>query len=500
MGVAAVAEARRAPSASIFFIAFCREMRKKLSPMGEAFPPEDLRNVPRSAQNLLPPFFKGTIRRKDSRLRSLRSQRAPREKGTTVILSKRSIGIGDRFGRQGKAQLQAIIEAKKRAVDVTPVWNKSHREHTIVGTSPASVRAEADEAVRALGRDGAYYVDADHVGLANVDPFIESSDFFTLDVADFIGRPADPGAVRVFVDRHRRLASSLAIAGLDEALEIAVGQIEAIAGKFLLGAQAAGKIYRRVEAAKGAGKFITEVSMDETDRPQTPVEMLFILAALADEGVPAQTVAPKFTGRFNKGVDYAGDAAQFTKEFEEDLAVIAFAVREFGLPENLKLSVHSGSDKFSIYGPMRRALEKFDAGLHLKTAGATWLEELIGLASAGEDGLEIARDIYKVALERFDELCGPYAAVIDIDKSRLPSPLTVDAWSGEEYAAALRHDPSSGACNPHFRQVLHVAYKLAAEMGDRYLDALARHEQTIARNVTENLYERHLKPLFLGDA
>ena len=130
--------------------------------------------------------------------------------------------------------------------------------------------------------------------------------------------------------------------------------------------------------------------MDETDSPQTPPELLIILAALADQKIPLQTIAPKFTGRFNKGVDYVGDIKQFEKEFNEDLAVIAYAIQKYGLPPTLKLSVHSGSDKFSIYEPMRKALQKFGAGVHIKTAGTTWLEELIGLAEAraADDGFD----------------------------------------------------------------------------------------------------------------
>src|ERR1700693_5826705 len=152
--------------------------------------------------------------------------------------------------------------------------------------------------------------------------------------------------------------------------------------------------------------------MDETDSPQTPPELLVILAALADEGIPVQTIAPKFTGRFNKGVDYVGDLAQFEKEFPQDLALIAFAVQRYGLPQNLKLSVHSGSDKFSIYAPIRRSLARFGAGLHIKTAGTNWLEEVIGLAEAGGDGLALAKEIYVKALGKLDALCAPYAAVI----------------------------------------------------------------------------------------
>ncbi|MHC4617738.1 MAG: tagaturonate epimerase family protein [Planctomycetota bacterium] len=412
-------------------------------------------------------------------------------------LEKYSFGIGDRFGHQGKAQLQAIIKAKEAGVDITPAWNKSHREHTIIGTVPGDVRTEADAAVKALGWGGSYGVDADHIGLKNVDLFIDSSDFFTLDVADFIGQPADEAAINSFVQKHKNLVGSLTIPGIDGPLNVTAGQIKAIAAKTLLAVTEAGKIYRHIEAAKGGGKFVTEVSLDETDQPQTPVEMLFILAAVADEGVPAQTIAPKFTGRFNKGVDYVGDVGQFGKELEEDLAVIAFAVREFGLPDELKLSVHSGSDKFSIYKPMNKALRKFGAGLHIKTAGTTWLEELIGLALAGGEGLSIAKKVYTNALGRFDELCGPYATVIDIDKGSLPSPETVEKWSGEEYAGALRHDQSCASYNPNFRQLLHVGYKVAAEMGDEFLAALEKYEETIAQNVAENIFGRHIKPIFM---
>ncbi|MHC4527886.1 MAG: tagaturonate epimerase family protein [Planctomycetota bacterium] len=414
-----------------------------------------------------------------------------------MILEKYSFGVGDRFGHQGQAQLRAIMQAKEQGVDITPVWNKSHREHTIIGTAPADVRAEADIAVGSLGWDGPHLVDADHIGLKNADLFIHASNFFTLDVADFIGQAADEKDVNAFVDKYKKYVGSLSVAGIAEPLEIGEAQIRTIAGKFLFAVKEAGKLYKHIESAKG-DNFITEVSMDETDQPQTPVEMLFILAAIADEGIPAQTIAPKFTGRFNKGVDYVGDVAQFAKEFEEDLAVISFAVKEFGLPENLKLSVHSGSDKFSIYGPINKALKKFDAGLHLKTAGTTWLEELIGLALAGGDGLAIAKKVYASALSRFDELCGPYATVIDIDKAKLPSPDVVEKWSGQEYASVLRHDQSCEQYDLNFRQLLHVGYKVAAEMGVDFLDALKKHEAIIAANVTENIYGRHIKPIFLG--
>jgi hypothetical protein len=413
-------------------------------------------------------------------------------------LGKYSFGMGDRFGHQGKAQLRACILTTELGAEFIPVWNKSNREHSFIGTEPASLRAEADAAVKALGWGKSYHVDADHIRLETVDRFIVPSDFFTIDVADSIGKPASPADVKAFVDRHPELIGTVSIPHIDHPFSITRAEVERVANQFLLATQDAGKIYQHIVKAKGAENFITEVSMDETDSPQTPPELLIILAAIADQKIPIQTIAPKFTGRFNKGVDYVGDVKQFEKEFNEDLAVIAFAINKYGLPSSLKLSVHSGSDKFSIYEPMRRALQKFDAGVHIKTAGTTWLEELIGLAEAGGDGLEITKEIYAYAMEHVDEFCAPYASVIDIDKAKLPTAVVVNGWSSRQFTDALRHDQKNPAYNSSFRQLLHVSFKVAAQKGDRYLNALKKHEAVIARNVTENLFGRHMKPLLLG--
>lgn len=413
-----------------------------------------------------------------------------------LTLAKYSIGVGDRFGRQAKAQLRACLLAAENGIEVVPVWNKSNREHLIIGSEPAKVRAAADAAVKELGWKKPYHVDADHIRLDTVDRFLVPCDFFTLDVADSIGQPADPAAVKAFADRHADLTGTVTIPRIENAFTITRADVERIAAKYLKAAQDAGAIYRKIAAAKGEGNVITEVSMDETDSPQTPPELLLILAMLADEKVPLQTIAPKFTGRFNKGVDYVGDVRQFEKEFRQDLAVIAFAVQKFGLPANLKLSIHSGSDKFSIYEPMRKAIRDFDAGLHLKTAGTTWLEEVIGLALSGGDGLDIAKEIYAKALAKKDELCAPYATVIDIDASKLPSAAEVNGWTSQQFATAVMHDPGQPGFNPHMRQLIHVGFKIAAQMGDRYRKMLDACEETISKYVTGNLWTRHLKPLF----
>jgi len=413
-------------------------------------------------------------------------------------LEKLTFGVGDRFAHQAAAQLRAFQKAAKMGVDVVPVWNKSNREHKFVGSEPASVRAAAQAAVEKLGWSKSWYVDADHIQRATVDPFLDCSDFFTIDVADYIGTAIDEEAITRFVNAHGELIGDLELPGIQAAYSVDRDFVTRVARQYLGACQAAGEIYRYIADAKGEDNFVAEVSMDETDSPQTPPELLVILAALADEKVRLQTIAPKFTGRFNKGVDYVGDVDQFDREFNEDLAVIAEAIGQYGLPDNLKLSVHSGSDKFSIYPVIREAIQSKNIGIHLKTAGTTWLEELIGLSEAGGDGLGLAKEIYAYSLEHIDELCSPYASVIDIDPSALPSTEEVNGWDGATLAATLRHIPNDPQFNANVRQLLHVAFKVAAKAGQRYLDLLKANEQIVGQQVTQNLLDRHMKPLFIG--
>jgi NAD(P)-dependent dehydrogenase (short-subunit alcohol dehydrogenase family) len=413
-------------------------------------------------------------------------------------LPRFSFGVGDRFAHQAEPQLAAFERLAAEGVVVAPVWNKSNREHTFIGSEPASVRAAAAAAVARRKWPHPWFVDADHIRLETVDRFLDSSDFFTIDVADSIGKPAAAADVRAFVDRHAELVGTLDIPGCTQPIRLDRESAGAIAGKYLLACREAGAIHRHIRDRLAGRPGVIEVSMDETDLPQTPPQLLVILALLADEGIPLETIAPKFTGRFNKGVDYVGDLAQFEREFAADVAVLAFAARRYGLPANVKLSVHSGSDKFSLYPVIRRILAATGAGVHLKTAGTTWLEEVIGLAEAGGDGLALAREIYAYALEHVDELCGPYATVIDIDRSRLPSAAEVAGWSGPRLAAAIRHVPGHPDFDPNIRQLLHVSFKVAAKQGRRYTDLLVANREIVGRQVTENLYDRHLRPLFIG--
>jgi len=406
-----------------------------------------------------------------------------------------SMGIGDRFARQGAAQLQAFINARRDGIELCPVWNKSNREHLTVSTAPRSVRDEADDAVRRMGWNGPWFVDADHINLKTVDAYTDSADFFTIDVGDAIGGACNPGEAAAFTARHHGNAKSLDLSGLVPDEVISPERVTAIACKYLPAVRQAAATYRRIVERRGNTDFVAEVSMDETDTPQSPQEIFLILAALADEHVPLQTIAPRFSGRFNKGVDYVGDASRFALEFEADVLAVAAAVETFGLPGNLKLSIHSGSDKFAIYGAVADVLKRRKAGVHIKTAGTTWLAELEGLLSAGGEALDLVREIYGEALDHIDELCAPYAPVLDIHRESLPTAEKVANWSAAEFRDALLHDSSCARYNPDLRQLLHVAYKLAARKGDRYLKLIENNAGVVGMRVTENI-ARHISLLF----
>lgn len=413
-----------------------------------------------------------------------------------IKLGKYSLGIGDRFGKQGTAQLRAIIEAGKHGVEISPVWNKSNREHIIVGSQPEDVRKEADESIKKTGFRYSYHVDADHINKESVDSYIDCSDYFTIDVAAFIGYKAGKEEIQSFLEGIREYTGRLQIPGIRKPFDTNLNKVTLIAEKYLFATIKAWEIYRKIEKIKGRGNFITEISMDEVSSPQTPEELFFILKMIAEESIPVQTIAPKFPGRFNKGIDYEGDVKDFAVVFEQNLMVIDYAIQQFGLPSDLKMSIHSGSDKFSIYPYVGTIIKKHDKGIHLKTAGTTWLEEYIGLAESGGKALSFAKELYYEAMKRSEELCAPYSDVIDINMSGLPSKNEVSGWEAARIAEAVRHVPENRYYSPDIRQLIHVSYKLAAEKKDEFLKLISENEGRISQGVFTNLYHRHICRLF----
>src|SRR5215212_5811167 len=143
-----------------------------------------------------------------------------------LTLAKYSVGVGDRFAHQARAQLRACQLAAEHGAEVIPVWNKSNREHTIIGSEPAATRAAADAAVRELGWAKPYHVDADHIRLDTVDRFLPACDFYTIDVADSIGQRATVDAVQEFGKRFARLPGGSNIPGIEPSFTLSPPGVE----------------------------------------------------------------------------------------------------------------------------------------------------------------------------------------------------------------------------------------------------------------------------------
>ncbi len=411
-----------------------------------------------------------------------------------------SFGIGDRFGLQGIYQLNAFLQAGNYGTEVIPVWNKSFREHLLVHTGPGDVRAEAENAVKETGWSGLYHVDADHISFKTVEGFLDSSDFFTIDVADQIGLAPDKDLMDDFIDRNHKYIGTRHIPGIEEPLLISQDFLFKTGRQFLMACKEAGRIHKKIRDHKGKKEFITEVSMDEVLSPQSPAELFIILGELAHNAVFPDHIAPRFTGSFHKGIDYTGDKTLFEKEFEQDLMVADYAEKEFGYSHPVKLSVHSGSDKFSIYPAIRRSVRRHNKGLHLKTAGTTWLEEYTGLILGGKEGFNFSKFIYTEALKRMEELLGPYKMVTDINMSGLPGEKEIMGWNAEKLSQSVIHDRQCKSYNPDFRQFIHISYKIAAENMEEFRRLVRINEEIIGKRVTDNLFLRHIKPLFIDQA
>ena len=144
-----------------------------------------------------------------------------------LALPRFSFGVGDRFAQQAVAQLAAFERLAADGIVVAPVWNKSNREHSLIGSLPESVRAAAERAVAQRQWPHPWFVDADHIRLDTVEPFLAASDFFTIDVADSIGQPADDALVAAFVARHGELLQSLSIPGIAAPIELSPASLTA---------------------------------------------------------------------------------------------------------------------------------------------------------------------------------------------------------------------------------------------------------------------------------
>jgi hypothetical protein len=400
-----------------------------------------------------------------------------------------SFGFGDRIGCATPGHVQALRQADPSGA-VAPIFaQQSVRENTRTGRTPQEVLDDATWGVFQAGWRGPWGADADHVKeVSDLAPFVAVGyTFYTVDPSDHVDNAAQTDSL----DALRRKTEALPWGTLQSSYPEMVSRYcagsirldsltlefdEAILSRALAkyGRALAHTvtIARELAARMGGRAYDLEMSVDETDTPTSAHEHYFIAGELARCGVPVVSLAPRFVGKFQKGVDYMGDLAAF----EVDLARHAAIMRHFG---TYKLSIHTGSDKFSIY-PL--IAQHAGGCVHVKTAGTSYLEALRVLATANPG-------LFKAALElahaRFERDRKTY--FLDCQPERVP------------HADQLADGDLPGLLEDfHARQLLHVTYGSILDELDGALTALLdRHEAAYQAALVAH-FQRHIQP-FVGE-
>lgn len=398
-----------------------------------------------------------------------------------------SAGMGDRLGLATPGHVRAL-----RAVggEIAPIFaQQSMREMARTGRTPTQVMDDATWGIFQEGWQNGVGADADHLKVpADIDLCLAAGfSFFTIDPGEHVDNRAETAGLSLLRELAETLPDEVGpvVSGLrDKDFDIEGLTLHFDEATLLKAAVKYGKavahvaqMYRHLEQVAGPRPFELEVSVDETDQPTSHTEHVYIASELKRLGVRWVSLAPRYVGRFEKGVDYIGKVT----DFEADLAGHAAIARYFG---PYKLSLHSGSDKFSIYPAATRQTHGL---VHLKTAGTSYLEALRTIAAVDTD---LFYEIYTFARQRYETDKHSYHVSAELE--RAPQPEEVSDWPGllEQFDA---------------REILHVTFgsvlteKTNAQTWrfyNRFMDLLRAHPETYADNL-EKHFIRHLQPFLL---
>ena len=374
-----------------------------------------------------------------------------------------SFGFGDRLGLATPGHIAAVKGTK-----FAPIFaQQSMRENTRTGRTPRQVMDDARRAVEAAGWEAPWGADADHLKTVDdLSAFVNAGyTFYTVDPGEHVDNAADGDPLSVLQEKVKGLNwDELSAIYLDSPVEHGFGVFDSesllrAVVKYGKAIQHAAEMYQHL--AQLMDEFDFEVSVDETDSPTTALEHYFIANELSRAGVRFTSLAPRFIGRFEKGVDYIGDLAALDVELARHAAVTA----HFG---TYKLSLHSGSDKFSVY-PL--IVKHWGERVHVKTAGTSYLEALRSLATTEP---ALFRQILALGLERYPLDRASYHVSAQVEK--VPADLELPAY--------LDHFDA--------REVLHVTFGSAlAQYGSEIREALVRHSQVYTANLQRH-FARHL--------
>ncbi len=400
-----------------------------------------------------------------------------------------SFGAGDRLGLATPAHVRAV-----RGAGVRPFFaQQSIREMTRTGRTPEQVLDSATFGVFQEGYRDGFGADADHLKTTDdIDATVAAGfTMFTIDPGDHVDNEAetdDPVTLKkkfealpwerletAMVDQCARCIDKGVRLPGDSVVTLDEATLFRAAAKYGRALAHTAHMYRHLKAKMGDRPFELEMSVDETATPTSVEEHVFVASELARLGVEWVSLAPRFVGEFEKGVDYIGDLAAFEESFAAHVAV----AQHFG---PYKISIHSGSDKFSIYPIAARLAGDL---VHLKTAGTSYLEALRAIATIEPT---LLREILAFAIERYPEDRASYH--VSADMGRAPAP---EGLGDPDLPAVLDQFDAREALHVTFGSVLTAQEGGRPRFKDRLMRALEENEEIHYDAVRAHI-ERHVRP------
>jgi tagaturonate epimerase len=395
-----------------------------------------------------------------------------------------SAGMGDRIGIATPGHVRAMRTFQGK---IAPIYaQQSIREMTRTGRSPQQVMDDATWGVFEEGWRGGFGADADHLKTTeDIDACLAAGfTFYTFDPGQYVEsniQTLNRGKITEMFDTipveiqpasTGLIGKTFPVSG--NTVSFDEGLLRAAVLKYGIAVAHVAEMYNHLRHQAGDQHFEVEISMDETEQPTSPAEHIYIASELCRLGVKWVSFAPRFVGTFEKGVDYIGDVCAF----KDNVAVHAAIARQFG---PYKLSLHSGSDKFSIYSVF---MEETGGMAHLKTAGTSYLEAMQTIAVLNTD---LIKEIYRFALERFESDRLSYHTSAQID--RAPKPSEIKDWTGllKQFDA---------------REILHVTFGSVLtdktshgkrRFYDEIMSILQANREAYFGNL-ESHFKRHLEP------
>jgi hypothetical protein len=406
----------------------------------------------------------------------------PFTKAIPVLNKKRSFGLGDRLGIAGEGHLNIF-----KKYDAYPILaQQSIRELTLTHRTYEDVMDAASFAVYKAGYKDGFGADGDHLkkpeeieyalGLGFTMITLDASDYIRNDVSHMDDEAVLKEALLSDYDQSHYLNQTFHVEGIPIHFdELSLKKTVLIYGKAI---DYAVKIYQTY-FINGKADANFEVSIDETATPTEPYQHYYVASELSRRGVKLDTMAPRFCGEFQKGVDYVGDI----KQFDDELKVHVAIAKTFGY----KLSIHSGSDKFSIFEIIGKHTE---GHFHVKTAGTNWLE---AMRVVSQKNPSLYRKIHAYALSMFNEAKKFYHVSTDI--KRIPN---LETLKDSELPSLFEHNDARQLIHITYGYILNVKNEVGAYMFKDELFKLWRVERKTYAEYLEKHIGKHLSLLYKG--